>query len=103
MRARELQCLRRMRAREVGEAQQAAKQAERDREAASRASQHARASCTSLETEVQRLSAALQNAQQGQRYSVSAMLLSADPIMQKMSTLCTISGVQRYSQACLLQ
>ena len=66
----------------MGEAQQAAKQAERDREAASRTNQQARATCTSLEAEVQRLSTALHSSQQGQRYN--CLKLFADEIWQAM-------------------
>ena len=60
---------RRMRAREVAEAEQAAKQAEREKEAASRTCPQARAARAGLEAEVQRLGMALSDAQQGQRYA----------------------------------
>ena len=54
----------------MAEAQQAAKQAERDRAAANRTTQQAQATCTNFEAEVQRLHTALSRAQQGQRYSI---------------------------------
>ena len=56
-----------MRAREMAEAQQAARQSEREKDAANRTCQQARAAHTQLESECHRLGAALSSTQSRQR------------------------------------